>query len=80
MRRIEVQLAEHSNEVELIIRDFGKGFDVETARQSKGLGLVSMEERVKLMNGVIAIDSKPSGGTSIRVRIPISSAQNPQCA
>jgi signal transduction histidine kinase len=36
----------------------------------RGLGLVSMRERVRLVNGTIVIDSKPTGGTTIHVRVP----------
>lgn len=48
-----------------------KGFDVDTARRGKGLGLASMEERARLVNGAIAIHSKPMGGTNIHVSIPL---------
>ena len=80
VKRIEVQLAEHSNEVHLIINDLGRGFDIEAARQGRGLGLTSMHERIKLVNGAITIESKPMGGTSIRVMAPLRSERNPQRA
>jgi len=70
-KRIEVQLREDLDEIQLIVRDSGKGFDVESATRGKGLGLTSMRERVRLVNGTIAIDSKPRGGTKIEVRIPL---------
>jgi len=70
-KRIEVQLREHCGEIHLIISDSGTGFDVEAAMQGMGLGLTSMRERVRLINGTIAIESKPMGGTSIHVRIPL---------
>jgi PAS domain S-box-containing protein len=70
VKRIEVELSEHSNQVHLIIHDSGKGFDVEAAKQGVGLGLTSMRERVRLVNGAIAIESKPTAGTTIRVRVP----------
>jgi PAS domain S-box-containing protein len=73
VKRIEVQLREDSSEVHLIIRDSGKGFDVEAALQGKGLGLTSMHERVRMVNGTISIESKPMGGTTIRVRMPLGS-------
>ena len=74
--RIEVQLREDSGEIHLIIRDSGKGFDVEAALQGKGLGLTSMRERVRLVNGTITIESKPMGGTRIHVRIPFGSGED----
>ena len=73
VKRIEVQLREDSGEIHLIVRDSGKGFDVEAALQGKGLGLTSMRERVRLVNGAISIESKPMGGTVIHVRVPFKS-------
>jgi len=71
VKRLEVQLAERSNEIHLIIHDSGKGFDLEEATQQGGLGLTSMRERVRLVNGDMEIQSKPMGGTTIHVRVPI---------
>jgi PAS domain S-box-containing protein len=73
VKRIEVQLHEESAEIHLTIRDLGKGFDVEAAKKGQGLGLTSMQERVRAVNGKIAIESKPMGGTTIHVRVPFSS-------
>jgi len=39
--------------------------------QGQGLGLVSMRERVRLVNGTIAIESMLNGGTTIHVRVPL---------
>jgi PAS domain S-box-containing protein len=75
-KRIEVRLREDRNEIHLIVRDTGKGFDVEAATRGKGLGLTSMRERVRLVNGTICIDSKPRGGTKIDVHIPLSQQSN----
>src|SRR5215471_13342240 len=75
VKRIKVQLREDSGEIHLVIRDFGRGFDVEAASQGKGLGLTSMRERVRLVNGTISIESKPMGGTTIHVRVPLESKQ-----
>jgi PAS domain S-box-containing protein len=77
VKRIEVELIEDLVEIHLTIRDLGKGFDIEAARQGRGLGLTSMRERVRLVNGAITIESKPTGGTTIRVRVPLESNQNP---
>jgi signal transduction histidine kinase len=56
--------------VTLEIEDSGKGFDPEQARQSSGLGLISMGERVRLLGGVLRVDSKPRSGARIRVEAP----------
>jgi PAS domain S-box-containing protein len=73
VKRVEVQLSEHPNEVHLTITDKGMGFDVEAAMQGRGLGLTSMRERVRLLNGTITIDSTPMSGTTIHVRVPLAS-------
>jgi PAS domain S-box-containing protein len=73
VRSTEVQLREDSGEIHLIVSDLGKGCDMETAMQGRGLGLASMQERVRLVNGTIEIQSKPMGGTTVHVRVPFSS-------
>jgi len=73
VKRVDVQVSEHSNEVQLTISDSGMGFDLRAAQQGRGLGLTSMQERVRLVNGTIAIESMPHAGTTIRVRVPIPS-------
>jgi PAS domain S-box-containing protein len=70
----EVRLGCTANELHLTVSDRGTGFDTQTALSSGGLGLVSMRERVRLVNGTIVIDSKPMGGTRILVRAPLESA------
>jgi PAS domain S-box-containing protein len=80
VKRVEVRLMEQSDQVCLLISDSGKGFDVDSAMQGKGLGLTSMGERVRLVNGTIAIQSKPMGGTTIEVRVPLESQHSSQRA
>src|ERR1700756_4670955 len=76
VKRIEVQLREVPNEIHLTVTDLGRGFEVEGALQGQGLGLTSMQERVRLLKGSIEIQSKPMGGTTVYVRIPLGSEQN----
>jgi signal transduction histidine kinase len=68
VKHFEVQLWKIGGEVQLTVTDFGIGFDVESARKGPGLGLISMHERVHLVNGRISVKSKPMGGTTINVR------------
>jgi len=69
-KRIDVQLAGNLGEIRLIVCDLGTGFDFKAPERSRGLGLTSMQERVRLVGGTIAIDSKPQAGTTIDVRVP----------
>jgi len=79
-RRIDVQLQEDSGEIHLLVSDLGRGFDLETATQGRGLGLTSMQERVRLIKGIIEIQSKPMGGTTIHVRVPLRSEHSQRAA
>jgi PAS domain S-box-containing protein len=72
-KRTQVELAEKLGEIHLIVSDSGRGFNIEAASQNRGLGLTSMQERVRLVSGTILIESKPMGGTTIRVRVPLES-------
>lgn len=73
VKRIEVQLKEVPNEIHLMVTDLGTGFAVEGAFQGQGLlGLTSMQERVRLLKGSIEIQSKPMGGTTVHVRVPLT--------
>jgi len=76
VRHFEVRLWGTSNEIHLTVKDSGVGFDHEVARTSLGLGLISMEERLKLVNGTLSIDSQPKGGTTIHARVPCDSSSD----
>jgi signal transduction histidine kinase len=60
-----------TNEIELVVQDGGTGFQIEQALKSGGIGLRSMKERLKLLNGNLSIDSKLGRGTTIRARLPL---------
>lgn len=70
-RQFEVFLEGALNEVRLTVRDSGAGFDLEGALKGHGLGLTSMKERVKLVEGQFFIDSQPNHGTTVRATIPL---------
>jgi signal transduction histidine kinase len=71
-RHAGVELSGSVTEVFLRIVDDGVGFDLGSADARGGLGLVSMRERLHLVGGAITIDSQPSAGTCIDVRVPLS--------
>jgi PAS domain S-box-containing protein len=73
VKRVQVQLREERGDIHLRVKDSGKGFDVESALRGEGLGLTSMRERVRLVNGTITIDSDPTRGTTICASIPLVS-------
>jgi PAS domain S-box-containing protein len=80
VRHFEVRLWGTSNEIHLTVRDSGAGFDREAAKQSRGLGLISMEERLKLVNGTLSIESQFQRGTTIHARAPLSGSDSVRAA
>jgi len=71
VRKFNVELLADANEVQLKVRDTGAGFDVEEARRTPGLGLMSMQERIHLVHGRLEIESKPGLGTTIVASVPM---------
>ena len=69
-KRIEVQLWNDAEEVHLAVRDSGRGFDLKSALQGTGLGLISMRERIRLLGGTIDIESHVGVGTTVHARVP----------
>jgi len=59
-----------SDGIRLLIQDKGIGFDSQEVRKKAGIGLSSMRERVRLLNGTISFKSEPGQGTAIEVFIP----------
>ena len=79
-RHVSVQVEEGEEEIELVIRDDGKGFDVAAAREKavrgKSLGLLSMEERVSLAGGRLRIESREGHGATVRAFFPLAGGRN----
>jgi signal transduction histidine kinase len=65
-----VTLARDSGELTLTIADDGSGFDTDRVRRSGGgLGLLSIEERARLLHGSVRIDSGDGRGTTVRIAV-----------
>ena len=71
-KKIDVHLREDGSEIHLVVTDRGRGFDIAAALQGKGLGLTSMRERVRLINGSLSMNSRPNAGTTIHIRVPFT--------
>ncbi|MBI5943291.1 MAG: sensor histidine kinase [Chloroflexi bacterium] len=71
-----ISLRPEGNHVILEVRDNGRGFDVERttgdAVTRKQLGLLGMQERASLVNGLVKVESTPGVGTTLRVYIPLN--------
>jgi PAS domain S-box-containing protein len=69
--RVSVTLRATVTEVRLDVIDHGMGFDLEAMSHRRGLGLISMKERLNLVDGEIQIESRPGAGTTVHVRVPV---------
>ena len=69
--RFEVELRGVADHAYLTIRDTGKGFDPAAAMSARGIGLVSMRERLHLVGGTLSIKSGGTRGTEILAEVPL---------
>ena len=70
VKQFIVELSGVERAVELVVSDAGAGFDVEAAKKNRGLGLLSMQERIHLVNGTFSVESRPGLGTRIIAVVP----------
>lgn len=66
-----VTVRELDGGLEAEVVDDGSGFDVDRAdRMGRALGLVAMKERIALLDGTLAIESRPGGPTRVHAKLP----------
>jgi PAS domain S-box-containing protein len=70
---VKVELRGTPNEIQLIVSDSGIGFDPKEAINGKGIGLISMQERLGLVDGQFSVTSAPGKGTTIYASVPLGS-------
>ncbi|MET0808802.1 MAG: ATP-binding protein [Pseudoxanthomonas sp.] len=71
-RNMKLTLRRTEDSVHLTVSDDGRGFDPESRDANSHLGLISMEERVRLVGGSFAIVSSPGRGTTVSAQVPLS--------
>ena len=65
-----IYLTQTKKAITIKITDNGKGFDWENVTGMKGMGLKSIKDRVKLLNGTMQIQSQPDKGTQVTIKLP----------
>jgi len=68
---VSLTLAGDTHRLSLTIRDNGAGFDARSVQGNGGLGLISMQERVRLVNGEFSLKTRPGHGVLIAIRVPL---------
>ena len=71
-----VELVMENGELRLTVEDNGIGFDTKAARANVSLGLVSMSERARFVDGRLSVESHAGKGTTVAVRVPIKAADD----
>jgi signal transduction histidine kinase len=80
-QRVDLRLTRTADGIQLSIADDGKGFDLASTRGcANGLGLVSIDERVRMLRGTVDIETKPGAGTLVIIRIPTPDVIGPVAA
>jgi signal transduction histidine kinase len=69
--KAQVTLRSSDKGLEMVVADDGQGFDLAGAREAGGLGLISLDERVRLIGGSLTINTEPQRGTEVRVQVPL---------
>jgi len=70
---VEINGDEHGNEIELIVRDNGVGFDRSAAdKRRTRFGLIGLQERVGLLGGTLQVKSEKGRGTRIKIMLPLA--------
>ncbi len=78
VRDAEVDLRVNGTKLEVTVRDEGSGFDLKGLRTNEGLGIRSMEERVRSLGGKFEVRSEPGKGTTLRACLPFKSGAESQ--
>jgi signal transduction histidine kinase len=76
VRHFRVKLEGAAAEIRLTISDPGVGFDQQSAFSGRGLGLISMRERIQLVKGELSITSQPAHGTTVFASVPFKADEH----
>jgi len=66
-----IRVERRAGQLEMVIQDDGRGIRREEQRKADGAGLVDMRERMRALDGWLAITGEPGGGTRIELGMPV---------
>jgi len=74
--KLTIQLTCLEDIINIIVEDNGRGFDADfLMKNSQGMGLKSLQERITELHGEFEVDSRPEKGTTVIIDLPISIEQ-----
>jgi signal transduction histidine kinase len=65
--RVSVFFSVEGDQARMRVTDRGRGFEIDTVQTDRGLGLISMRERLRLVGGTMSITSSSGQGTEVEV-------------
>ncbi len=68
---VNIQLAQYDGMLSFTYEDDGKGFDIKSIEQKKGIGMHNIRSRVEMMQGTMNIDTSPGHGVTVMIEIPL---------
>ncbi len=68
--KLDITILKEPDNINIIIEDNGKGFDLNQVKGKDGIGLKNIESRVKFLKGTVEWDSKLNQGTVVMINIP----------
>ncbi len=71
---VHVELTAETESIHLRVRDNGTGFSIEDAHTKTGLGLISMQERIRFVGGTLTVSSQLGKGAEINASVPVAGA------
>ena len=74
-RNVLIQLIQQEETLSIFVEDDGKGFRLQQALDKGGIGLQNIASRVQFLNGAIDWDSVPGEGTTVNIRVPVTTVQ-----
>lgn len=71
-----IEIKKHGNQLAIAVQDNGAGIQLPVTRangnKARGFGLAGIAERVRVLGGSLAVDSRPSHGTAINIRLELT--------
>lgn len=75
-RHAMISVSRHGDRLVVEVSDDGKGFDKRDIERQGGIGLSTMKERARLLNGTLEITARPGGGARLMVMIPVRDSRS----
>jgi len=73
---LEISINQEVDGVDVIIEDNGIGFNTKTPRDTDGIGLMNIKNRVQYLKGTVEWNSEPNKGTAVAIYIPVENANS----